>query len=52
MSEWNADFLSMVKMKVKFSLCLINYALCHENIWGSGGIAPHFLISALNKAEW
>jgi hypothetical protein len=29
--------------KVKLSLCLMNYALCHEGIWGSGCIAPHFL---------
>jgi hypothetical protein len=26
--------------KVKLSLYLINLALCHEYIWGSGGIAP------------
>jgi hypothetical protein len=29
--------------KVKLSLCLINEALRHEDIWGSGGIAPPFL---------
>jgi hypothetical protein len=29
--------------KVKLSLCLINSALCHENIWGSGCIDPRIL---------
>jgi hypothetical protein len=29
---------------VKLSLCLINSALCHEDIWENGGIAPSFLI--------
>jgi hypothetical protein len=33
---------------VKFSLSLINYALLHEDIWESGGIAPRFLNSALD----
>jgi hypothetical protein len=37
--------------KVKLSLCLVNSALCHEGILGSGGIAPQFLTSALD-AEW
>jgi hypothetical protein len=39
-------------IKVKFSLCLINYALCHEDIWRSGGISPPFLTSALDGGEW
>jgi hypothetical protein len=30
------------------SLCLINSALWREDIWGSGGIAPPFLTSALD----
>jgi hypothetical protein len=38
--------------KVKLTLCLINKALCHEDIWGSGGIAPPFLTSALDGGEW
>jgi hypothetical protein len=25
--------------------------MCHEDIWGSGGIAPHFLSSALHGSE-
>jgi hypothetical protein len=40
------------KKNVKLSLCLINLALCHEDMWGSGGIAPPFLISALHGGEW
>jgi hypothetical protein len=39
------------KRKVK-SLCLINEALYHYNIWGSGGIAPPFLTSTLVGSEW
>jgi hypothetical protein len=27
-------------LKVKLSLCLTNYALDHEGIWGSGCIDP------------
>jgi hypothetical protein len=34
------------------SLCLISYALCHEDIWGSGGIDPPFVISAVDTGEW
>jgi hypothetical protein len=29
--------------KLKLSLCLINQALRHEDVWGSGGIDPCFL---------
>jgi hypothetical protein len=32
-----------VKKNVKLSLCLIKYALRHEDVWGSGCIDPHFL---------
>jgi hypothetical protein len=39
-------------IKVKLSLCLINSALCHEDICGTGGIAPPFLTSALDGGEW
>jgi hypothetical protein len=38
--------------KVKFSLCLINWALCHEGVWRSGGITPLHLTSALAGGEW
>jgi hypothetical protein len=33
------------------TLCFI-YALCHEDITGSGGIAPLFLTSVLDRDEW
>jgi hypothetical protein len=26
--------------------------VCHEDIWGSGGIAPSFLSSTLDGGEW
>jgi hypothetical protein len=39
------------KGKAKLSLCLTNYALCHEDTWGSGEIAPEFLTSALDGDE-
>jgi hypothetical protein len=29
--------------KVKLSLCLTDYALRHEGVWGSGCIDPNFL---------
>jgi hypothetical protein len=32
--------------------CLINEAPRHEDIWGSVGIAPPFLISALDGGQW
>jgi hypothetical protein len=41
-------FLVLSKVKVMLSLCLINYVLCPEDIWGSGSIAPSFLTSALH----
>jgi hypothetical protein len=40
------------KVKVKLSLWLINSALCHEDVWGSGCIAPPFLTLALDGGEW
>jgi hypothetical protein len=38
--------------KVKLSLCLINKAPRHEDVWGSGGIAPLFWTLALYGGEW
>jgi hypothetical protein len=38
--------------KINLSLCLINGAARHEDVWGSRGIAPPFLTSALNGSEW
>jgi hypothetical protein len=40
------------EVKVKLPPCLINYAQCHEGVWGSGCIAPPFLTSALDGGEW
>jgi hypothetical protein len=37
--------------KVKLALCLIYLAPCHEDNWGSGGVGPPFLTSALDKGE-
>jgi hypothetical protein len=31
---------------------MINFTLCKEHIWGSGGIAPSVLTSALDWGEW
>jgi hypothetical protein len=31
---------------------LLGEALCHEDKWGSGGLAPLFLTSALDGDEW
>jgi hypothetical protein len=33
----------IIIIKVKLSLCLTNYALRHEDVWGSGCIDPRFL---------
>jgi hypothetical protein len=41
-----------VKENVKFSLWLINYTLCHEDILGSGDITAPFLTSALDQVQW
>jgi hypothetical protein len=37
---------------VKLSLGLINYASCHEYVWGSGDIAPAFFSPAPDAGEW
>jgi hypothetical protein len=34
------------------ALCSFNYAVCHEDMWGNGGIAPPFLTSTLDGGEW
>jgi hypothetical protein len=34
--------------KIKLSLCLTNWALRHEGVWGSGCIDPHFLDLSTN----
>jgi hypothetical protein len=45
----NSGLIVTVKKK---SLCLINQAQCHQDLLGSGGIAPPFLNSALDRGEW
>jgi hypothetical protein len=37
------SFLSGKIRKAKLSVCLTNYALCNEGVWGSGCINPRFL---------
>jgi hypothetical protein len=34
---------NQLQEKAKLSLCLTNYALRHEGVWGSGCIDPHIL---------
>jgi hypothetical protein len=48
--QGNLADCSSRKVKLKLSLCLIKH--CHEYIWGSGGIGPPFLTSALDGGEW
>jgi hypothetical protein len=53
LSETKLNIGCKVKGKnIKFSLCLINQALCHEDIWGNGSITPPFLNSTLDEGEW
>jgi hypothetical protein len=33
----------IVRNKAKLSVCLTDWALCHENVWGSGRINPRIL---------
>jgi hypothetical protein len=40
------------KVKVKFSLCLISQALCHDDVWGTGSIALLFLTLSLDGIMW
>jgi hypothetical protein len=40
------------KYNVKLSVWLINLALHHCGVWGSGGIAPPFLTLAVDEGEW
>jgi len=30
----------------------VNFALCHEDIWVSGGVPAHILFLALDGDEW
>jgi hypothetical protein len=51
MSPTRRIYRHIVRKNVKLSLCLINYASCHEDMWGNGGITP-FLTSALDRGYW
>jgi hypothetical protein len=42
----------LLMLKAKLSLCLVNHALPHEDVWGSAGIAALFLTAALDGGEW
>jgi hypothetical protein len=40
---WGSSSGLNIKVKANLSLCLTNYAVCHEGAWGSGCIDPCFL---------
>jgi hypothetical protein len=42
---------SIIKVDAGLSLCLINYAPRHEDVWRTGGKAPPLLASALDEGE-
>jgi hypothetical protein len=50
-AQKNSDFFVWFCPLIELSLGLINWELHHEDIWGSGGIAP-LLTSALDGCEW
>jgi hypothetical protein len=39
-------------VNLKLYPCVISEALCHEGVWGSGGIAPSFSTSTLDAGKW
>jgi hypothetical protein len=45
------EMISDSMIEVNLSMGLINYSPRHEDIWGSGGIAPPFLTSVLYGGE-
>jgi hypothetical protein len=49
---WSVPELSPKGAKVTPTLFLINDVPRHEDVWGSGSIAPAFLTSALDVSEW
>jgi hypothetical protein len=48
MSNKLEGYLNVEIQEVKLSLCLMNEALRHEDMFESGNIAPALLISALD----
>jgi hypothetical protein len=51
-STKHSDNFTFEEVKVNLFLCLINRALRHEGVWGSGDMSPAFLTSALDRGEW
>jgi hypothetical protein len=45
------SLIAVCKTAHKVVLVSINYALHHEDLWGSGGTAPSFSISALDESS-
>jgi hypothetical protein len=50
--DYKSRSYKLSMLKVKLSLCLINYAPHHSGEWGNEEIAPPFLASALDGAQW
>jgi hypothetical protein len=59
----DASYPKIIKIKAKLFLCLtkyhtmkmypvLNLAPCHEDVFESGGTAPHVLTSALDGGRW
>jgi hypothetical protein len=49
----NKKFIPAWKKRITLPLGLINYAPPHEDVWGSGDIAPPpFLTSTLDGRQW
>jgi hypothetical protein len=51
-SVMDATQYGSVLVVIKSSLCLINYAPRHEDVWVSGGTASQYLILALDRCQW
>jgi hypothetical protein len=49
--RWGLNCVRQKKGKGKIVL-MFNEALWYEDVWGSGGIDPPFLTSALGGGEW
>jgi hypothetical protein len=47
-----ANLANLDVKKVNLSFSLINWALFHEDVWGSGGTASPFLTTAVGGGEW
>jgi hypothetical protein len=44
--------LTLDRKLLKFSLCLITEALCHEDIWEIGDVPPPFFTLVLDGGKW